>query len=285
MPAPRATADQIRVAIHIDEGVQLLTVSDEFDTWAIGSTAVLKLARADDHGKKLAAESRVQPLLHQALDGLVPAVLDRGEIAGAAWTLYERATGRQGQTIDGTTVRAAAGLAEDVGRTLAGLHATPVEAALALGVAGRDVALADVRVFHASTLDTCAAIAGRDSISAFLAGERPSPIERTALCHADVKGEHVFVDEAARRLTSVIDWADCAVCDPAQDYAGLVIWLGPDFTRAAVAASGEDDGSLAERALWLGRFGLLDYWEAVIDGRESGPVPLITEQLRIAFGN
>ena len=86
-------------------------------------------------------------------------------------------------------------------------------------------------------------------------------------------------------MTAIIDWADTEVCDPAKDYAGLVIWLGPSFTRACVEASGEEDPSLADRAIWLGRAGVLDYWDAVLAGREHAPIPLITEQLRIAFSD
>jgi hypothetical protein len=30
---------------------------------------------------------------------------------------------------------------------------------------------------------------------------------------------------------------------------------------------------------------MLDYWTAVLAGRERAPIPLITEQLRIAFND
>jgi hypothetical protein len=63
------------------------------------------------------------------------------------------------------------------------------------------------------------------------------------------------------------------------------MWLGPAFTRAVVAASGEDDGSMAERAIFLGRSGLLDYWDGVLAGSETAPIPLITAQLRAAFSD
>ena len=75
------------------------------------------------------------------------------------------------------------------------------------------------------------------------------------------------------------------MCDPAKDYAGLVGWLGPAFARGCAAASGEDDPTLADRAIWLGRAGLLDYWDAVLAGRESAPISLLTAQLRAAFSD
>ena len=51
------------------------------------------------------------------------------------------------------------------------------------------------------------------------------------LCHADLKGEHLFVSEDGTRLTAIVDWADAAIADPAADLAGLAIWLGPAFVR------------------------------------------------------
>ena len=71
------------------------------------------------------------------------------------------------------------------------------------------------------------------SVASSRAPRHSRPTART-LCHTDIKGEHVFVDEDRRRVTSIIDWADTEVCDPAKDYAGLVGWLGPTFARASV---------------------------------------------------
>jgi hypothetical protein len=85
-------------------------------------------------------------------------------------------------------------------------------------------------------------------------------------------------------VRAIIDWADAEVSDPAQDYAGVVIWLGRTFTAAAVAASGEEDGSLLERAVWLARASMLRYWNDMLAGREHAPVELVTKQLEVAFG-
>src|SRR5262249_36961551 len=124
-----------------------------------------------------------------------------------------------------------------------------------------------------------------DAIARFLADTPPAPSDRRTLCHTDLKGEHVFVDADRRRVTTIIDWADTDVCDPAKDYAGLVGWLGPSFARACARASGEDDPTLADRAIWLDRAGILDYWDAVLAGRETAPIPLITRMLRTSFSD
>jgi len=128
-------------------------------------------------------------------------------------------------------------------------------------------------------------IVGDRTLDAFLEAERPVPAPREALCHTDVKGEHLFVDTTAVRVERLIDWADAEICDPAKDHAGSTIWLGPTFTREVVALSGEDDGTLAERAIFLGRADLLDYFNAVVVGAETGSLGLLTAQLRAAFSD
>ena len=50
-------------------------------------------------------------------------------------------------------------------------------------------------------------------------------------------------------------------------------------------ASGEDDPTLADRAVWLGRAGIIEYWDDVLAGIEHAPNALIENQLRIAFSD
>ncbi len=67
----------------------------------------------------------------------------------------------------------------------------------------------------------------------YLRGEvqMPLPPERVTLCHADVKGEHLMVKADGSRLIGVIDWNDAFANDPAVDFGGILIWLGPAFVR------------------------------------------------------
>jgi aminoglycoside phosphotransferase (APT) family kinase protein len=203
--------------------------------------------------------------------------------SGRRVIVHERASGSQGQTIEGTTITAGDGLAEHVGTLLGALHQVDGRQASELGAGERRISF-QVPELSDEFVAAATEIAG-DRIGRFLAGPVPQPSDRRTLCHTDIKGEHVFVDAERGRVTSIIDWADAEVCDPAKDYAGLVGWLGPAFARACVDASGEDDPTLAERAIWLNRAGLLDFWGAVLAGRESAPIPLLTAQLRSAFND
>ena len=85
---------------------------------------------------------------------------------------------------------------------------------------------------------------------------------------ADLKGEHIFVSEDGTRVTALIDWEDMTIADPAMDFAGLVIWLGPSFARQVIAAykGPADEGTLDRAVFFLARAGLLTYCEAVLEG-------------------
>jgi aminoglycoside phosphotransferase (APT) family kinase protein len=117
-----------------------------------------------------------------------------------------------------------------------------------------------------------------------LTSSPPQPSKRRSLCHTDIKGEHVFVGSDGSAVTAIIDWADAEVCDPARDYAGLVIWLGPAFTRAAAFAGEGHDPTLADRAIWIGRAGIARYLNDMLAGGERAPMALIEQQIRTAFG-
>jgi aminoglycoside phosphotransferase (APT) family kinase protein len=268
-----------------DRPVARMFLNDEFDVWAVGDELVAKFPRTDIDAAKVVVEEALHPTLRRLLGDAVPPIRTVGAMdsSGRRFVMHERASGDQGQTIEGITITPADGLAEHVGAILSALHRMGGSQASELGAGERRVSFV-VPDLSDATVAAVTQIAG-EGIGRFLSGPGPQPSDRRTLCHTDIKGEHVFVDEDRRRVTSIIDWADTEVCDPAKDYAGLVGWLGPAFAIASVAASGEDDPTLVERAIWLGRAGLLDYWDAVLAGRESAPIPLLSAQLRAAFSD
>jgi aminoglycoside phosphotransferase (APT) family kinase protein len=279
------TERDVRALLDTDASVERMFLNDEFDVWAVGEDLVAKFPRTEIDAEKVPVEEALHPALRRLLGDVVPAIRLVGTMDhdDRRFIVHERATGRQGQTVEGVTVTPADGLADDVGRIFGALHRIGADDAHDLGAGARTVPH-EMQPLSEATVAATADIAG-DAVGRFLSSSAPEPSDRRTLCHTDIKGEHVFVDDGRRRVTAIIDWADAEVSDPAKDYAGLVIWLGPSFTRACVEASGEDDPSLADRAIWLGRAGVLDYWDAVLSGVEHAPIPLITEQLRIAFSD
>jgi aminoglycoside phosphotransferase (APT) family kinase protein len=279
------TRRDVRTILDTDLPVHRLLLGDEFETWAIGDDLVAKFPRTEYDAAKVPMEEAVHPLLRQPLGDLVPAIRAIGEMTpgGFRYIVHERASGIQGQTGDGVSIGPAAGLADDVGRALARLHSVDAASVFALGLGEHRVAF-EVPDLDERTIGIATDIIG-DRLAAFLREPPPAPSPSRVLCHTDLKGEHVFVSADRSRVRAIIDWADTEAADPALDYAGLVGWLGPRFAAAAIGASGEDDGTLTDRAIWLARAGMLSHWNDVVAGRERSPIDLITQQLRVAFGD
>ena len=256
----------------------------EFDTWAIGDDLVAKFPRTAYDAAKVPLEVAVHPILRELLGDVVPAIRSTGRMRdGSAYVVHERARGTQGQTDGGSSITPGEELAADVGVLLGRIHAVDAATASGWRLGERQVSyetpnLGDHALsFAARTLG--------ERLDTFLAAPPPLPPARRVLCHTDLKGEHVFVSDDRSRVTAIIDWADTEICDPARDYAGLAIWLGPAFALAAVEASDEDDDGLADRGVWLARAGTLEYWDDVLTGKEDAPRDLITAQLVTAFGD
>lgn len=279
------TEADARALLDTAAPVHRMFLNEEFDVWAIGDDLVAKFPRTDIDAAKVPIEGALHQTLRRVLGDVVPRIRMTGtmDAGGRRFIVHERANGTQGQTIDGVTIPPADGLAGHIGALLGTLHQVSADEAFALDAGERELSF-QMQGLSDAAVGATTEIAG-DAVGRFLANPSPVPSDRRTLCHTDIKGEHVFVDDERRRVTSIIDWADTEVCDPAKDYAGLVTWLGPSLTRAGVEASGEDDPTLADRAIWLGRAGILEYWDDVLNGVEHAPISLITSQLRIAFSD
>lgn len=275
----------VRALLNTDLSVERMFLNEGFDVWGVGADLVAKFPRTTIDSEKVPIEEALQPTIRRLLGDVVPAIRMVGTMGDSdcRFIVHERATGRQGQTIDRVTIAGTDELAADIGTLFGRLHQVGALEAHDLGAGTRTISY-EVRQLGNATIATTTETAG-DAITRFLSSLAPVPSDRRTLCHTDIKGQHIFVDDGARRVTAIIDWADAEVCDPAKDYAGLVIWIGPSLTRACVEASGEDDPTLADRAIWLGRAGIIEYWDDVLAGIEHAPNALIENQLRIAFSD
>ena len=289
MPAPPDTtaAGTVAAILGSADPLELVLSSEDFDTWRVGSDRVVKFARSEEHAAKVRVEHALHTLVRAELGELVPAIAFVGEpSARFPWMFlgYEVARGRQGQTLDGSTLAVDPSVAVDLAAALRRLHGIDAGLARAVGAGDRTLAL-DPPVLDPITLDRCVEIAGarvRDFLDAAPPAPAPDP---PVLCHADLKGEHVFVDARGIHLTALIDWADAEFCDPAKDLAGLAIWQGPAFVREVGEAYGGEDPGLIDRAVWLARAGLLAFIQEVDRGRTDAPASLLRAQLLAAFSD
>ena len=96
-------------------------------------------------------------------------------------------------------------LAADLGHALARIHAVPLDAAHTAGV--RPLPWADPR---------------------YTGPQR--------FLHGDFRGGNILLVPGSGRLAGLIDWGNCAIGDPALDFAALVLWRGWTFMHRALAA-------------------------------------------------
>ncbi|MEA2522390.1 MAG: hypothetical protein QOI81_2036 [Actinomycetota bacterium] len=272
-------------------GLKPLLLGGEFDTWEAAG-AVMKFPRDADASAKLDVEIAMHEALAQRLGPMVPAMRAVGEpTTSFPWrtVAFDRARGRQGQTPDGPIVRpkpwARTSLAKEVAGALSALHTTPAKVAKVAGVARRDVDLGGVDPSDKAIAWATKIVGHR--LDAFLVDPFPAGTPKAGpkvLCHADIKGEHLYVSEDGTRLTAIVDWADVAVSDPALDLAGFAIWLGPTFVHEILEFyTGPSDEGIEERAVYLARANLLTYMDEHLAREGKAGAPVVDAQLRAVF--
>ncbi|MFE0516210.1 phosphotransferase, partial [Streptomyces sp. NPDC058964] len=101
------------------------------------------------------------------------------------------------------------------------------------------------------------------------------------LVHHDLTGEHLVVS-AGGRVRGVLGWADAAVGDPAEDIAGLTRAVGSGAAVRAATLAGYGARPCL-RGLWLARCDTVLRLMDRLDGRDTGPLPLLRTQLRRAW--
>jgi aminoglycoside phosphotransferase (APT) family kinase protein len=151
------------------------------------------------------------------------------------------------------------GLAGQIGRFLAALHAFPIERARELGAPSHDRDWRDrYRAFVGEVLDRGGSLLGDDRpaakamVEAYL-GDDANFAFSPRLIHADLGPAHML--SVGDELTGVIDWGDARIGDPALDFAWLLHGSSSGFAQAGLAAYGPADPSLRDRALFYHRLG------------------------------
>lgn len=103
----------------------------------------------------------------------------------------------------------------------------------------------------------------------------PKPV----FSHADLKGEHIFVDAVTGRLTGIIDWSDArAAAHPGTDIGGLAISIGAAAAGRVGGGAGRSPGAI-RRGLRVARCEAVVLLDAVLNGGDDSPEGLVRRQL------
>ncbi|MGW1980495.1 aminoglycoside phosphotransferase family protein [Streptomyces sp. NPDC001889] len=282
-PEPRS-AGAVRLAVPALERTADITPVDEgggHSTWWVGSGHVLRLALDRDGSHRQAREIALRELIRRHTRLPLPASSLNGFWApGLSFTLDTRLRGVSAER------RPVAPAGED---DLAGLLSAlrSLSASTANGPAG---ALDLPRV---PRRDEGSLYAGARAAAERLGEEGVFPREllprpeggsegpvagprEEVLLHNDLKGEHLLVTPEGR-ISGVIDWADAALGDPAEDIAGLSLAVGaPAALRIAVRAGYGAPAGL--RGLRLARADTLIRLCDRLHGTDDSPLGLLRAQ-------
>jgi aminoglycoside phosphotransferase (APT) family kinase protein len=238
---PRVRALLAEALPHLRVGrLRFLGVGFDHDAWAVDDTLVFRFPRRADVLAFEAAEAAALDRIGDRLPLQVPLPLHRCvPRASFPYPFFgaQLIRGQAGDTVAFAPTQLP-GLARQLAEALRALHAIDTKD-LAVPVIGDRAEV----LWHAmrTLAPRFRAAAPRDLVAAaepFLARVlRPSArANERCLLHADLAGEHDFVDPETGRATGIVDWSDAAIGDPALDFAGLWLWLGEAFARDAIGA-------------------------------------------------
>jgi aminoglycoside phosphotransferase (APT) family kinase protein len=152
-------------------------------------------------------------------------------------------------------------LASALGEFLTGLHRTPLEEIEHL--VERDTYplsawLQDAERDYREIAERMPA-AARRPVEDFLGRPPPADNRAAALCHNDLRAEHMLVDVGTSAITGTIDWTDAAISDPARDLAFVYRDLRPEAFELTPDHYGDPfSGADRERAAFYARCKLLE---------------------------
>ena len=224
--------------------MNLEIVEDGWDSLVleVGGQWIVRVPRREGVRATLATEVRLLPELAPTLPAPVPAF----ELVSDGAVAYRKLPGTP---IDDPRPA----LGHQAGRFLAALHAFPVERGRELGVPSHDLDWRDrYRRFTREVLDAAGPLLGpeAETMVAQYLEEDANFAFAPRLIHADLGPAHLLAE--GDELTGVIDWGDVRIGDPALDFAWL---LEQPFAEAVLAAYGDHDPGLPERALFYHRLG------------------------------
>lgn len=259
--------------------------------WTINDALILRLPVDQSNTEPLLREKRLLDFIRQdeKIAHLIPLCTDIGTWEPAGWTyaLYNKASGVSMESNPkGVTVCTE----DDLVEFLVGLERVSVEKALELGIPR--VEEADVESLARSAMRALRKLQARNQLNelhGIITADgltAPSHIDiekntRDVLTHADLKGEHIFLDSTGR-VTGIIDWSDAQVGCPSFEVCGLTVSVGAEMA-ARIAKRGGHEAGVVWKGVLMARCNGVLCLEGILNGDDDSPERLVRGQLMRAF--
>ncbi|MER7345844.1 aminoglycoside phosphotransferase family protein [Streptomyces aurantiacus] len=283
-PTPSVIHGLVRQVLPHEPGLAVEPVDEggEHSTWWVGDRYVLRLTLDPDAGARQRRELLLRDAIRPRLPVGVPASVAAGVWApGLTYTVDTRLSGT---SADHRPVCPEG--ESDLAGLLAGLRGLPPAAMAALRLPEQRPRALDR--LHAAAEEAADLLTAVGEMPAALASHRASgtrdhsaPAPNPVVLHNDLKGEHLMVSSAGR-VSGVLDWADAALGDPAEDVAGLALSVGASAAVRVATAAGHAP-EVARRGVLLARYDTAIRLAERLRGRDDSPLPLLRAQLARAW--
>jgi aminoglycoside 2''-phosphotransferase len=227
-------------------------------TLLVNDETVFRFARRPDVAARLEREARLLPRLAPSLPVAIPDIrFSCEDPAGGMRFVGYRLLAGEPLTRDSIAPGQEDMLLAQVADFLAALHFFPVDEATRLGVPGGSTdewrgeyaALYDEVKEHVLPLLTEPERASVVHLWERYLDDAANSTFAPALLHRDLGPEHILHNPTTGQLTGVIDWGDASIGDPAHDFTGLYVDLGPEFARGVLARYPRSLGESAEQRI------------------------------------
>jgi aminoglycoside 2''-phosphotransferase len=206
------------------------------DTFAVDDSLIIRVARTAQVALAHRRERRLLPELNRTMPFAVPEPVYAGEWQGRTYLAYRMIPGRPLQPSDDWLSTAP---------ILRALHDFPTDrAADLLGIDGDPLLrwrANYVELWRSITRNVLPVLdpALRAAVTSRYRDFLDTPLDMApVLVHGDLGTEHILVPPGSDRPAALIDFEDATVGDPAIDFVGLLITLGPESTERVIAAYG-----------------------------------------------
>lgn len=262
----------------------------EHQAWIINEAYVLR-ARDDEHGyEQLEKEALLMKSLRAAAkkqnvsEDIVPLCLTTGRYHGVAFGVYEKIKGASVEDVpDAVNENTEEGLAS----VLRLLKSLPQDEAQALGL--QEEESVDIPQLRRDALVAWERMLEKQQwppnpkLNSLLSVDEASVDQpRSIVQHADLKGEHIFIDPDTGCLTGIIDWSDAQIGHPSVDIGGIAISIGAVAARRIAKQIGCSDGTI-QRGLVVARCNAILLLDETLNVGTDCPVWLLKRQLQRAL--
>ena len=265
----------------------------EHMVWIVNGVYVLRVRADGRDNELLVREEKIWDLLRSVESEFpaAPVCVKIGELDVAAKRPYGLYRKLGGVSIEASPQSVTASTEYDLARLLRLLKGVLVDQARAIGVGDEEVV--DFNQLRQRALQAWGELHRGGAIDSLAEGldinealRLPESAAHTAhepvLLHADIKGEHIFVNAGTGRLTGVIDWSDACIGHPSVDVHGLAISIGA-AAAARVAASAGYSRDVTDRGVFTARCdSVLCLYSILYEGDDS-PEWLLRRQLQRAL--